>query len=295
MIPAPRRRGRFEMIYNIVLKDLQQSWKVLLGVLIVALVAMTIFFIVMGRGSRYCPPYSSCAFVWTWGTVSYVYAVAALISTLGVGLAFGSFYGGEIKTGTVRALILYPLDFNDLTLAKLFSASIVGTITSMIGFFLPLAPFAGYGYLDIGGVVLIYLAALFTTVCILFAGAFLAHILTYFTGRLFLTPSVVAGLMLVLAALSTQQVLNGIGIVILALRSAFGGGPIMQADFDNLWSTVGGISVVSPHHATATVLTSILGPDSHFPDVYFAIPLGVALVVLGYFLARKIYLDIFIR
>jgi len=295
MISAPRRRSRFEMISNIVLKDLQQSWKILLAVLILALILMTIFFIAVGRGSRSCPPYSYCTFVWTWDAVSYVYAIAALITTLGVGLAFGSFYGGEIKTGTVRALILYPLDFNDLTLAKLFSASIVGTITSMIGFFLPIAPFAGYGYLDVGGVILIYFAALFTTVCILFAGAFLAHILTYFTGRLFLTPSVVAGLMLVFAILSTQQVLNGIGIVVLALKSAFGGASFTQIDLDNLWNTVGGISVVSPHHATATVLTSILGPNSHFPDVYIVIPLGLALVAFGYLLARKIYLDTFIR
>lgn len=294
MIPAPRRRGRFEMISNIVLKDLRGSWKTLLIALVIALIIMALVFNSVGRG-RYCDPYSPCTFVWYWQAVAYVYAVAALITTLGVGLAFGSFYGGEIKAGTVRALILYPLDLNDLTLAKLLSASVVGSITSMIGFFLPIAPFAAYGYLEAGGVVLIYFAALFTTICILFAGAFLAHILTHFTGRLFLTPSVVAGLMMILAIISTQEVVNGIGSVMLVLKSAFGGAPVTYIDEQNLWNTAGGISVLSPHHATATVLTGILGPNAHFPDIYIVIPLGLALILGGYFLGRKIYLDVFIR
>ena len=66
-------------------------------------------------------------------------------------------------------------------------------------------------------------------------------------------------------------------------------------DFQSLWNTAGSISVLSPHHAAATVLTSVLGPDGHFPDIYFALPMGLALMVAGIVLGRKIYLDIFIR
>ncbi len=294
MIPKPRRRGRWELIWSIARKDLEQSWKQLVIVLLVSLAIMAFVFLTAARSPPYCYP-GPCTFVWLWEPMKYVYGVAAFVTTLSVGLTFGAFYGGEIKSGTVRALILYPIDLNDLTLAKLLSTTIVGSITSAIGFLIPFAPFMAQGYFPAGGIFVIFLGALWTTLVILFVGAFLAHILAYATGRLLLTPSVVVGLMMTLAIVSTQTVLNGIGLLLLFIAAALGGGYGDPGALQSLWNVTGGVSIVSPHHATATILQGLLGPTGHFPDVYVVIPIGIALIVAGYLLARRVYLDVFIR
>ena len=293
MIPIPRRRSRLEMIWNIVLKDLRQWWKPIVITLIFAIIFMLITFNITRGVHRTYDSYRTVE--WYWSLTALIYGVAALVTTLTVGLTFGAFYGGEIKKGTVRALILYPIDINDLTIAKLLSASIVGSLAGAIGFFLPLAPLVAYDYLTAGGVILCFLAALATTLFIVFSGAFLAHILAFLRGRLFVTPSVMAGIMLTLAALSTQTVLIAIGSLLLYVRGALGGGYPGWEDYRDLEVTADGISVVSPHHAAATVISGWLGPYNHVPDVYIALPLGIILMVVGFFVARRIYLDVFIR
>ena len=291
MMRMPRPRSRWEMIWNIAMKDLEGWWKPVLIAVIVSVIMM----ILIAATLRPVGPYERSTAVWGWELVSAIYAVAAFMLTLAVGLSFGAHYGGEIKSGTIKALILYPVDLNDLTLAKLLSSSIIGSIEGAIMFFMTLAPFFAYGIFSVGGAVLIFLAALFTVICIIFAGAFLAHLLAYLTNRLIFTPSVMAGWMLLLAVLTTQQGFNAIGLVLLFFRSSFGGAPITFQDTQSLWATAGGISILSPHHATATVLTGLLGPAGHFPDIYFALPLGIIFVFLGFWLGRRVYLDVFIR
>ena len=282
------------MILTIAAKDVRSSWVHFLAAGILAIIAaFSTSSISASAGSYACYAQSYYPFVWHWSLVGYVYGFAALVTSLGVGLAFARFYGDELRRGTVRALILYPVDFNDITIAKLLSATVVGSATSAIVFLGPMAPFMASCILPGGGAVLIFLAALATTLFIVWTGAFLAHILASLTHRLSLTPSAMVGLLLLLAVLLTQQSLNLFGLFLANLAS--GGRGVGSATIEGIWNVAGGIAVLSPHHATATVLSGLLGPYGHFPDLYVVLPVGILVLAYGYFVGRRIPLDVFIK
>lgn len=289
MIPAPRPRSRAEMIGILVAKDLRASWTHLVVVVFAAAVVL-FFTVAMTSG------FNSCfwrwePFVWNWSSVASMYAVAALVTGACVGLAFADFYGGEIRKGTVRALILYPIDMTDLTVAKLLSATVVGSATSAIGYFVPLAPLAMNCTVEGRGVAVIFFGALAATLFIVWTGAFLSLGIAHATGRLWVTPPTLAGLLLVGAVLTTQHAIDTAGVIFLNVSGRGYDWPTAQA----IWNVAGAVSVVSPHHAIATVLSGLLGPFPHFPDVYVAFPLGIAAIAYGVYVGGRIPLDVYIR
>jgi hypothetical protein len=278
------------MILTIAAKDIRSSWVHFLVAGILGLIGGFITSSIAASSGLMCYYYR---FEWDWSIVAYVYGFAALGTSLSVGLAFAQFYGEELKRGTVRALILYPIDLNDLTIAKLLSATVVGSATGALAFLVPMAPFMAGCILPGGGGLLIFVGALATTLFIVWTGAFLAHVLASLTHRLSLTPSAMAGILLLLAALLSQQSLNLFGILLANITS--GGRGVDYATIQGIWSVAGGIAVLSPHHATATVLSSVLSPDLHFPDVFVVLPVGALILAYGYVVGRRIPLDVFIK
>ena len=214
-------------------------------------------------------------------------------TTIGVGLAFGAFYGDELKRGTVRALILYPVDFNDITIAKLLAATVVGSMTSALAFMIPMAPLMASCLSPGPETVVIFLFALGTTLFIVWTGAFLAHALASFAKRIVFTPSAMAGILLVLAVLLSQQSLNVVGLFFRNITS--GGAYATSAELAGIWNAAGLLAIVSPHHAAATVLYGLFVYGGHFPDVFVVIPVGFLILAYGYLEGRRVPLDVFIK
>jgi len=185
------------------------------------------------------------------------------------------------------------VDFNDITIAKLVSATLVGSATGAIAFLVPMAPLMANCIFPAGGLLLTFLAALGTTLFIVWTGAFLAHVLASVTHRLSLSPSSMVGLLLFMAILLSQQVLNSIGLLVLIIGT--GGAGITPGTIQGIWDFAGGVAVLSPHHATATVLSGLLGPYGHFPDVFVVLPVGILVLAYGYMVGRRIPLDVFIK
>ncbi len=269
-------------------KDIRASWWHFLVAGLLAMSAGFLFYSAAGGYSR-CDN-TSFQFRFEYGAVSSLYGLAAVATSLALGLSFAQFYGDEVRRGTIRALILYPVDLNDITLAKLIAATFTGSITSMIVLVVSFAPAMALCLWPTGGTLLLFGAALGTTVFILWVGAFLAHVVASVVGRLLLTPSTLAGLFLFLAILLTQTGLSAILFLIIAIAGGISPGTL-QAIHD----ATGTVALVSPHHATATVLAGVLGPSAHFPDVFVVLPVGIAILAYGYFVGRRIPLDVFIK
>lgn len=294
MISGARPRTRMEMILTIASKDLHRSWVHLAVAGFIAGIGTFAMAGVSAGGSQ-CGFRGFFPSQLHWAQISPVYGIAALATSLGVGLAFADFYGTELRQGTIRALILYPIDMNDLSIAKLLSATVVGTTTSAIAFLIPMAPLVAGCYFPGEGIVAIYLGALAATLLIVYTATFASHIGADLWGRLYPSPHSSVGLLLFLAVLLTQAALNVVGIFFIQLLSAPGGQGISFETREALWNVAGGIAVLSPHHAVASVLSGVLGPWGHFPDVYVVLPIAAVVIAYGLRVGRRIPLDVFIR
>src|SRR5207244_9718907 len=58
---------------------------------------------------------------WTWydSSLRSFYAISAALTSLLLGLTFAHFHHGEVHRGTIRSIILYPVDMNNMTIQKL--------------------------------------------------------------------------------------------------------------------------------------------------------------------------------
>ena len=294
VITSPRLRSRTELILTIVRKDRGSSWG---HFLVAGIIASVAFFIIgaTSAGSSNCAFRDIFPFRWDYSTIASIYAVAALSTSLSLGLAFADFHGGELRRGTIRSLILSPLDINDIKIAKLVSASLVGTATSAITFLVPTIPLVASCFLPGADLVAIYLTALGATLLILVTAAFATHLAASLWGRLWPSPSGAVGLLLLLAVLFTQTALNAMGLMILRILEGSTGRPVGFETFTDLWNIAGGIALVSPHHAFASLLSLPLGGVWHFPDVYFVLPVAAFVIAYGYLAGRSVPLDVFIR
>jgi hypothetical protein len=53
------------------------------------------------------------------------------------------------------------------------------------------------------------------------------------------------------------------------------------------------MSVLSPYHGFGRVLTSMFGFNTGGFDLFIVAPIGFLLIVFGFVLGKKIYLDVF--
>lgn len=239
--------------------------------------------------------YPYMVFAWNDSLLRGIYAGAAGLTSFVLGLSFASVYGGEVRKGTIRSIMLYPVDMNDVTLAKLGSSFLLTFGVSMILWLGMFGAFFLNGVFPAADFLGILLMAILMSFLTLATGVFLAQGLAYLTGRMALSPVALGSLFLFFALFFTQTVLNGIGVQLLYLSAAGRGTP---PTLEEIWAVddlARGISVVSPHHIGARLLSILFGLTTMWSDVHVVVPVAVVILVAGYVFGRKVYLDIFIR
>ncbi len=233
-------------------------------------------------------------FVWYDSSLRSYYGLSALLTSVGLGLAFSHVYTGEVHRGTIRSVILYPVNVVDIVLAKLASGFGIAFLTTFPIFLGFLLPFFLLGLFPAADFLAIYFMTLFMGIVALATGVFLSLILTYYAGRMAVSPSTMGNLFLLLAVLLTELVVTTVGDYFLNLSSSGNVFP-SQAAYDAVANFARAISVLSPQHVGARILGDLFGTSALWPDIHVVVPVFLVVVVGGGFLARRLYPDLFVR
>ncbi len=284
---------RLPLILAIVRKDLRSArWWALAGVVpaIVGLIMTTPAALSLSN-SLYYYPYR---FFWYDSTLRSYYGLAALLTSFALGLAFSRVYTGEVHQGTIRSIILYPVDVEDILLAKItsgFAIAFIVTFPIYLGF---TVPFFLTGVFPAGDFLLIYFMSLLMGLVALATGVCLSVIITHLAKQMIVSPSTLGSLFLLLAVLLTEQVVNVIGDYFLSLAGAPNTYPPSSA-YTAVADFARAISVLSPQHMGARILGDLFGVSALWPDVHVVVPVFVLAVLGAHFLSRRLYPDLFVR
>lgn len=288
-------RERLQLIGAIVEKDLKVTRWAWLAAIVVAITAGILTWGAAANAAysmRFNPYF---AFTWNDGLLRAIYAAAAGLTSFVLGLSFSSVYSGEVRKGTIRSIMLYPVDMNDVTIAKLASSFLLMFGISAIlwiGFF---GSFFAYGVYPIGDFWAILLMAMLMSFLALATGVFLAQILAHYARRMVVSPSALGALFMLFAVLLTQTAVYAIGQQLLLLSAASRGTFPTPQEFEALDNAARAISVLSPQHMGARILGDVFRLAILWPDIHVVVPVAIVVLVGGYVLGRKLYLDIFIR
>ncbi len=202
-----------------------------------------------------------------------VYGYSVLVTMILVPVAFSTGYGHEIKKGTVRTLICYPIGVFEITIAKLIYAALTGIIFAAP---VSLLPVIGLGK-PFGDLLTIFATAYVLTFITLTIAAFVANAITLATKKMYVRPTFLPYLFVVLSFFTTATILKALGLL---LNFA---SPVFQA--------VTPLTLFSPYHQGRLLLFSVLGgPD--FPNwIVFLVPL--ALLVVGIWFSLRLWPDIY--
>src|SRR5207245_240993 len=208
-------RDRLQRIEAIVEKDLKVTkWWWIVAIIISAteFVAMTsVASNVRRMNDLYYIP-----FTWYDSNLRSLYAVSAFLASMILGLAFSQVHGGEIRRGTIRSIILYPVDMNDVTIAKLASSFVLATGFSTILFLGFAMPFFVYGVWPVGDFLAIHAMALLMAFLALATGVFLAHVVAPVLRRMIVCASLLSNAFLLASILLTETAANAIGLQFVA-------------------------------------------------------------------------------
>jgi len=233
---------------------------------------------------------------WTWydSSLRSFYAISAALTSLLLGLTFAHFHHGEVHRGTIRSIILYPVDMNDITIAKLASSLIVSAILSTILFIGIFGGFFLVGAFPFGDFLAIHVTALAMSFLALAVGVFLAQAIAHVAGRMVLSPTALGAIFLLLSILTTESGLTFLGTqVALILKPASRG--LTFAEYEAIRNVAQSLSVFSPHHVGARILGIAFGITGLWADLHVIVPIAALIFAGGYLLGKKLYLDIFIR
>jgi ABC-type transport system involved in multi-copper enzyme maturation permease subunit len=238
----------------------------------------------------------STGFPWTWNDFSLrpFYAISAALTSLILALTFASFHHGEVRRGTIRSIILYPVDMNDIAIAKLVSSLIVSAILSTILFLGIFGSFFLVGAFPAGDFLVIHLVAFGMSFLALATGVFLAHAIAHVAGRMVISPTALGAIFLFLSILMTETALTAIGVQIASLVKP-PGTFLTPQEYQAVAEAARSLSVFSPHHMGARILAIGLGITRLWADLHVVIPIAALIFAGGYTLGKKLYLDIFIR
>jgi hypothetical protein len=198
-------------------------------------------------------------------------------------------YGSEVKKGTIRSIALYPIDMNGITIAKIISISLISGMILFSIFFLPVLPFYfSNTFPNFPGIIFM---AYFVSVIFLIVIAFASHILTYFFKNIKFSLNRLVVIFTIFGIIFTETVLKFIGWIYLSTSRLSGS----EADnFLESWSeTAQSLSVLSPYHGFGRMLSSMYGFNTGGFDFFIIGPIGLLLLVFGFTLGKKIYLDVF--
>jgi ABC-type transport system involved in multi-copper enzyme maturation permease subunit len=284
-------KERLRLILAIVEKDFGIPLWAWLTTLFISAVG---FFVLLGPAlSMSRSPYQP---EWTWydSTLRSLYALSTVFTSVTLGLTFAGFHGGEIRRGTIRSIILYPVDMNDITIAKLLSSLILSAILSSLLFFGALGGFFLAGVYPIADFIALHFTTLAASFIALTVGVFLAQGMAFTAGRMVISPTALGAIFLLLAVLFTETALNAIGTQIAFIMTP-PGRFVPPETLEAIEEAARGLSILSPHHVGARILGISFGLTRMWADFHLIVPLAAMVLAGGYWFGKKIYLDVFIR
>jgi ABC-type transport system involved in multi-copper enzyme maturation permease subunit len=286
-------RERLPLIWAIVWKDAVRTRVAFVVILIVAVVIALLLMPLAISVARF----SADRFRWNDTFLRVVYALSAIISSLTLALAFYTVHSGEVHKGTMRSIILYPVDANDIAIAKLGSTLLVSFGVSTFLFLGALMPFFLTRVWPFPDFLAVHLMTFGSGFASLATGVFFAHVVARYLGRSVLSPAGWGALCLLLSVVFTEFALNGIGFWALTLVSETRDRPPSTEEFLALADLARTLSVLSPHHWGAHLLSlgfAIFRPGI---EIFILIPAAIAVLAVagGYTIGKKLYLDVFIQ
>jgi hypothetical protein len=206
-----------------------------------------------------------------------VYGYAVLVTAVLLPMAFTSCYVHEMKRGTVRTLVCYPVGVLGITAAKLLFAAIVGGVLAFVAFSLPTGGIGKPSGERFG----VFLTAYLLTLVTVAIGALLATALTAFTRRMYLRPTAGARGLVLLSVMTTHFIFT---ILAWLVKRDFGA----AADMVDRYALA---ITMSPYHQGGALLSAAFGGTSAPNALVFIVP--VLLLIGGYYVSRRVYPDIY--
>jgi predicted RNA-binding Zn-ribbon protein involved in translation (DUF1610 family)/uncharacterized protein YpmB len=219
------------------------------------------------------------------------YAIIVLFTTIILLLIVSHTYGYEVKRGTMRSLCLYSIDMNGLTMAKIISTALIFGLIQLFILVIPLSPFnspMGYPWMtSVLGMVYVM------NLLIIITGAFGSHIITFLTGKLYLSMNRLIVIMAILYIFLTETIFTIIGSILSGIRNLTADeADELVKNYSELGQALGNLS---PYHSGGRMVTNSLGHNTGGADIAVVLLIGLILIIGGYVLGKKIYLDVFIR
>src|SRR5436309_3398495 len=258
------------------------------------LVAVLGFLFFLGPALTSARYYSQFSWRWYDSSLRLYYAISAGLTSLILSLTFARVHYGEVHRGTIRSIILYPVDMNDIAIAKLLSSLIVAAALSTMLFFGIFGAFFLVGEWPIADFLVIHVTALAMSFLALAVGVFLAQAIAHVAGRMVVSPTALGAISLLLSVLFTETGLTAIGTQVAYLLRPSAGG-LTQPAYEAIVAVAKALSVLSPHHVGARVVGIAFGLTNFWVDFHVVVPLALLVFAGGYLLGKKLYLDIFIR
>jgi len=204
-----------------------------------------------------------------------VYGYAVLVTMILIPVAFSTGYGHEIKRGTVRTLICYPIGVFEITVAKLIYAALASVIFATPVFLLPVIGL-GKPFADL---LIIFITTYVVTLVTVAIAAFTANAITFATKKMYIRPTFLPYLFVVFSFFTTATVLMGLTALLSFASSIF--------------QAATSLTPLSPFHQGRLLLSSFLGGSDSPNWIVFLVPL--ALLVVGIGLSMKLWPDVYER
>jgi len=219
------------------------------------------------------------------------YTLAILITGPLLMLIANHVYGTEVKRGTMRLLCLYPINMNGLAIAKIISIALILGIIQLFILVIPTYPLDASGRYPWLSSVMFW--SYFMNVFILITASFATNIVTYFSGKLYISMNRMLIIMISLYLVLTERFMTIIGSIVISLTDA----DVQRAnEIYHSYELLGqDLGQFSPYHAGGRIMNNSLGLYTGGPDILIVLIIGLVFIIGGYILGKRIYLDVFIR
>lgn len=209
-----------------------------------------------------------------------IFGFCVLLSLILVPTIFATSYNHEIKKGTVRTLVCYPVGVLEITYAKLIYTFIVGFIVCFLVFFLTMV---GIG-IPFAELFLVFMTALTLSWLTVGIGSLVSNMLSYARKKIVLRPTAVPWFFVIFSLIFTRLMFR----LILALIDSLSGGGM---DVENVIDRFSVPIAISPYHWGGSLLSWLLdGPG--FPNLAVLL-VPAALILLGIWTSKRLRVDIY--
>ena len=207
------------------------------------------------------------------------FGFAVLVTMFLLPVAFSGGYNHEMKKGTIRTLVTYPVGVLGITVSKLIYTAIAGILITGFVFYLPVQQVEK----SPEDVALIFLSAYFLTLMLITLGAFTANALALFTRRMYVRPPTLPFFLVILSFVFTRTVIKGIATFLEMLG--------MDIDPDSVVQGFDPVISMSPYHNGGAFLSQHFdGPGSYNEIVVFSY---FILILLGIVLSSRVFPNVY--